>query len=89
MDSSTGRNKNGTHVVWGCLAGAVSAAAAFFIGTLSTYALMAVYFNSVGTFSEVGPEIAIVVSPIVGLLAAVVTGILVGRGTYARLSDKR
>jgi uncharacterized membrane protein len=89
MDSASGQNNKRKNIVLGILAGIVCAIGGFFVGTVATFLLMAIYFNSIGTFSDMGPLIAIVISPIIGVLTAIVIGIPGGWWIYKRISARQ
>ena len=92
MDSSAGQNTKRKNVALSILQGFVLAVVGFVIGTVLTLgvglglvSLLNLIFHA---FYEVVPSLVIVLSPVVGVLTAVVMGIRSGRQTYKRLSEK-
>lgn len=49
--------------------------ATFFIGTIMSGLIIFIFFTTFGTFTEVGPLMVIYLSPVIGGIAAVITGI--------------
>jgi hypothetical protein len=67
------------------LAGLGSALFGFFVGAIISGILIFMFFTIFGTFTEVGPMMVIYVSPIIGGLAAIITGIRGGQNEYKAL----
>lgn len=85
MDSATGQINKGKIIGLSILAGIGCAIVGFLAGTVVTFVLLNDYFGS----PDMGIMIAVVVSPIIGVLTAILPGILGGWWLYRRLSAKQ
>ena len=86
MDSSTDQNMKRKNVGFGILAGIGFAVGGFIVGTIITGLMIALFFGSWSCLDCI--YIIVFYSPIVGLLIAVTVGVIGGRRTYKRLSEK-
>jgi hypothetical protein len=80
LRSSTGRNIIGLSI----LSGIRRAIVGFFVVTILSGLLIFMYFTIFGTFTEVGPQLVVCLSPIIGGLAAIIAGIRGGIKTYSK-----
>ena len=89
MESSTGNENKGRNILNSILSGLGYAIGGFLGGAVATFLLIYIFFSLFGTFTEVGPMMAITLSPIVGVLTAVIVGIRSGTRTYKRFSEQK
>jgi cation transporter-like permease len=89
MDSSTGNENMGRNIFSSILTGLGHAIGGFLGGAVVTFLLIFIFFSLFGTFTEVGPMMAITFSPIVGVVIAMIVGIRSGIRTYKRLSEQK
>ena len=85
MDTSTGQKNKRKIIVRSILAGIGCAIGGFLVGTVVTFILLNDFFGS----PDMGIIIALVVSPIIGVLTAIFPGILGGLWVYKRLSTRQ
>jgi len=93
MDSATGQNNKGKNIVLSLFAAVGIALVGLLAGTILTGLLLGLlmYVLSViiGGFSEVGSDLVIYISPICGVLIAVIVGVIGGLWTYKRKSARQ
>lgn len=88
MDPSIGQNNEKKNIAFSILVGFGFSIIGFIIGSAVTFLLIFLFFNVMGTFSEVGPMLAIGLSPLIGILIAIIIGFRSGRKHYKRISAR-
>jgi putative flippase GtrA len=78
MGNSNERNSTTRKVVLSVLAAIVG----FFAGVILSGFLIYIFFSTFGTFSETGPLMVMFLSPIIGVITAIISGVKI----YKRMS---